>query len=198
MVLTKWPYHLHCYLLKNGVFPWTTVILKRYRFTGCALVHVVILGNQFMWWPYKLHYSDVLMSGMASPFFKSLLRRRSKKASKLCGTGLCKGNPRLISLTKVQPVAGGWPSQRANIAENVSIWLVFVTGISRMVEKWNIYIYVCFLIRVRHAKGKCPLGKRPTSHNLVIHTHRPDNCLCSVVSPNGCSNWLCMRKWLNT
>ena len=140
MVLTKWPYHLHYYLFKTDVFPWTTVILKGYRFTGCALVHVVILGNQFMWWPYKLHYSDVLMSGMASPFFKGLLRRRSKKASKLCGTGLWKGNPPGISLTKVQPFAGGWPSQRASIAENVSIWLVFVTGISRMVEKWNIHI----------------------------------------------------------
>ena len=43
-----------------------------------------------------------------------LFRRRSKKTSKLCVTGLCEGNP---------PVTGGFPSQRASNAENVSIWL---------------------------------------------------------------------------
>ena len=42
-----------------------------------------------------------------------LLRRRSKKTSKLRVTGFCEGNPQ---------VAGGFPSQRASNAENVSIW----------------------------------------------------------------------------
>ena len=42
-----------------------------------------------------------------------LFGRRSKKTSKLRITGLCKGNP---------PVTGGFPSQRASTAENVSIW----------------------------------------------------------------------------
>ena len=42
-----------------------------------------------------------------------LLRRRSKKASKLRVTGLCVGN---------SPVTGELPAQRANNAENVSIW----------------------------------------------------------------------------
>ena len=41
-----------------------------------------------------------------------LFRRRSKKTSKLRLTGLCGGN---------SPVAGGFPSQRASFAENVSI-----------------------------------------------------------------------------
>ena len=40
-------------------------------------------------------------------------RRRSKKTSKLRVTGLCEGNP---------PVTGGFPSQRASNADNVSIW----------------------------------------------------------------------------
>ena len=40
-------------------------------------------------------------------------RRRSKKTSKLRDTGLCEGNP---------PVTGGFPSQRASNAVNVSIW----------------------------------------------------------------------------
>ena len=41
-----------------------------------------------------------------------LFRRRSKKISKLCVTGLCEGNP---------PVTGGFPSQRSSNAKNVSI-----------------------------------------------------------------------------
>ena len=44
---------------------------------------------------------------------KSLFRRRSKKTSKLRDTSLCERNP---------PVAGEFPSQRAKIVENVSIW----------------------------------------------------------------------------
>ena len=43
----------------------------------------------------------------------SLFRRRSKKTSKLCITGLCAGN---------SPVNGEYPAQRASNAENVSIW----------------------------------------------------------------------------
>ena len=42
-----------------------------------------------------------------------LLRHRSMKTSKIRITGLCEGNP---------PVTGGFPSQRASNAENVSIW----------------------------------------------------------------------------
>ena len=42
-----------------------------------------------------------------------LFRRRSKKTSKLCVTGLCEGN---------SAVTGEFPSQRASDAENVSIW----------------------------------------------------------------------------
>ena len=42
-----------------------------------------------------------------------LFERRSKKTSKLCVTGFCEGN---------SPVTGEFPQQRANNAENVSIW----------------------------------------------------------------------------
>ena len=45
--------------------------------------------------------------------FDHLFRRRSKKTSKLCITGLCEGN---------SPVTGEFPSQRASNAENISIW----------------------------------------------------------------------------
>ena len=40
-------------------------------------------------------------------------RRRSKKTSKLCVTGLCAGN---------SPVTGEFPTQMACYSENVSIW----------------------------------------------------------------------------
>ena len=42
-----------------------------------------------------------------------LSRRRSKKTSKLCATGLCAGN---------SPGTGEFPAQMASYAENVSIW----------------------------------------------------------------------------
>ena len=42
-----------------------------------------------------------------------LSRRPSKTTSKLCVTSLCEGNP---------PVTGGYLSQRASNAENISIW----------------------------------------------------------------------------
>ena len=45
--------------------------------------------------------------------FNYLFRRRSKKTSKFCVTGICEGNP---------PVTDGFPSQRASNAENFSIW----------------------------------------------------------------------------
>ena len=66
------------------------------------------------------HYDDVIMSAMASQianlanvYSTVYSRRRSKKTSKLCVTGLCEGN---------LPVTGEFPSQRASDAENVSIW----------------------------------------------------------------------------
>ena len=45
--------------------------------------------------------------------FNRLFRRRSKKTSKLCVTGLCVGN---------SPGTGEFPAQMASNAGNVSIW----------------------------------------------------------------------------
>ena len=42
-----------------------------------------------------------------------LFRHRSKKALKLRGTGLCKGN---------SPVPGEFPAQKASIAETIAMW----------------------------------------------------------------------------
>ena len=70
--------------------------------------------------PQRKHYSDVIMSVMASQItgvsifcFNRFLRRRSKRTSKLRVIGLCEGN---------MPVTSGFPSHRASNAENASIW----------------------------------------------------------------------------
>ena len=69
------------------------------------------------------YYSCVIMGAVASQitsltivYLNRLFRRRSKKTSKLRVTGLCSGN---------SSVTGGFPSQRASNAENVSIWWRF-------------------------------------------------------------------------
>ena len=76
-----------------------------------------------LWVLFRHHYSDITMGGMASNLIwkhqphdcllNHLLRRRSKKTSKLLVTGLCAGN---------SPVTSEFPAQRASNAENVSIW----------------------------------------------------------------------------
>ena len=63
-------------------------------------------------WLYNEH-NGVSNHRLYDCLFNSLLRLSSKKTSKTCVTGLCNGNP---------PVTGGFPSQRACNAENVSIW----------------------------------------------------------------------------
>ena len=61
-----------------------------------------------------------------------LIRRRSKKALKLCVTGLCVGN---------SPVTGEFPAQRASNAQNVSIWWRH-HGVKSSFYRLSIYVYV--------------------------------------------------------
>ena len=58
-----------------------------------------------------------------------LLRRRSKKTSKLCVTGLCVGN---------SSGTGEFPAQRASNAENVSIWLRHHVSLISFQERWHL------------------------------------------------------------
>ena len=53
------------------------------------------------------------ISSLAIVYSTFLFRRRSKKTSKLCATGLCVGN---------SPVTGEFPAQMASNTENISIW----------------------------------------------------------------------------
>ena len=71
----------------------------------------ISLNTLFQLW----HYRDLIISNHQPDdcLLNRLFRRRSKKASKLRGTGLCAGN---------SPVPGEFPAQSASNAENVSIW----------------------------------------------------------------------------
>ena len=66
-----------------------------------------------------VHYNDVIMSAMASQITgvsivcAGVCSGVDQRTSKLRVTGLCDEKP---------PVTGGFPSQRASNAENVSIW----------------------------------------------------------------------------
>ena len=76
-----------------------------------------IWGKVCLWIsPSDSHYNGVIMSAMASKITSLTIAysgHRPKKTSKLCVTGLCEGN---------SPGIGEFPAQRANNAENVSIW----------------------------------------------------------------------------
>ena len=97
-------------------------------FRGCLAGIGVIV-----WFP---HYSDVIMSAMASHTLDCLLnrlhRRRSMLTSKLRVTGFCEGNP---------PVTGGFPSQIASNTENVSICWCYSAAPATLKDvdrKWQI------------------------------------------------------------
>ena len=73
------------------------------------------------------HYDDLIM-GVSNHqphdcLLNRLFRRRSKKTSKLCATGLCAWN---------SPGSGEFPAQMASHAENVSIW-------------WRHHVFVIYL-----------------------------------------------------
>ena len=76
---------------------------------------VLFNNNRYL---FASHYGDVIKRALfKSPASRMLLnllfRRKSKKTSNLRVTSFCEGDP---------PVICGFPSQRANNAENISIW----------------------------------------------------------------------------
>ena len=92
-------------------------LLQRY------FLHADDAGNTVClvgWLNRYMHYNDVIMGAMATQITSLTIvcstvysKRRSKKTSKLCVTGLSAGN---------SPVTGEFPEQKTSNAENVSIW----------------------------------------------------------------------------
>ena len=124
----------------------------------------------------SFHYSDVIMSTMASQIttvtsvysfigFNLLFRRRSKKISKLRVTGLCEGN---------SPVTGEFPAQMASNAENVSIWWrhhvvaswYFFRCVCRLPSPWS--VYMCYTTDTAHS---CPSQISLTSCSKGVDKH---------------------------
>ena len=123
-------------------------------------------------------------------------RRRSKKTSKLCVTGLCAGN---------SPVIGEFPAQRTSNAENVSIWW-------RHHEWWSCppltYIYVTRppWVFIRHyiSKGIHTLlsfmSQRDKLCRQICQTKLNRETLSSEIDPymvnsnNECRQLLCNRS----
>ena len=73
----------------------------------CRIIWVRSLQWRHNW------YDSVSNHQLRDCLLNRLFRRRSKKTSKLCVTGLCVGN---------SPVTSELPAQMASNAENVSIW----------------------------------------------------------------------------
>ena len=80
----------------------------------CAHAGDVRLGHLFFSSRWRHNGRDSVSNHQPHDcLFNGLLRRRSKKTSKLRFTGLCAGN---------SPGTGEFPAQMASYAENVSIW----------------------------------------------------------------------------
>ena len=94
-----------------------------------------------------------------------LLRRRSKKTSKLRVTGLCVGN---------SPVTGELPAQRASNAENVSIWwrhhvlLLFVDRTSGL-PHWHGSSYTTAHYHWNNAGRRCMIYTSPNTPQRRMH-----------------------------
>ena len=85
---------------------------------------------------------------------KRLFRRRSKKTSKLCVTGLCAGN---------SPVTGEFPTHRASNAANVSIW-------------WRHHVTYCSATPLSHCCFTSSLKLHETAPGLTY------NYVCQIRS----------------
>ena len=95
-------------------------------------MHRLVLGISIQW--RNNGWDGVSNNGRLDCLHKRLFRRRSKKTSKLRVTGLCEWN---------SPLIGEFPGQRANNAENVSIWWRHhVTFLNKILlcqfNRWNL------------------------------------------------------------
>ena len=92
-------------LIAFSIKPYIISSLQTYYKRFCGIFH-----------PSQWRHNDQYGVSNHQPYdclLNRLMKRRSKKASKLCVTGLCVGN---------SPVTGEFPAQKASNAENVSIW----------------------------------------------------------------------------
>ena len=104
-------------------FSWPSLLLSLHffvRFLSSVTISFWYPLNLCVHWCFyiPLHWRHNWHDGVSNHqphdcLLNRLFRRRLKKTSKLCVTGLCEGN---------SPGTGEFPTQRASSAENVSIW----------------------------------------------------------------------------
>ena len=103
--------------LKMSFGKWRPFCLGLYVLTQCSVTRAYMHASATwvtisLQWHHNGH--DSLSNHQPRDcLLKRLFRRRSKKTSKLCVTGLCAGN---------SPGTGEFPAQMASNAEHVSIW----------------------------------------------------------------------------
>ena len=105
------------------IYPFSRYVAKRQTNKQQRWWHILILSietishteNQYIHISLRWRHNerDGVSNHPRLDLLSRLFRRRSKKTSKLCVTGLNEGK---------SPVTGEFPAQRASNAENVSIW----------------------------------------------------------------------------
>ena len=179
----KWP-------VKRKMFPFDDVIMKGLS-TSRALPKLIWLAlvilNLFRKHRNALEWPHNGPDGVSNHHSR-LFRRRSKKIPKLRVTGLCEGNP---------PVTGGFPSQRASKAENVSIWWRHRDICSFLNHSWMNGIVTddlatqarTFFVRRYFGGDMWPWTDRSTLvHVMVWRSTDNQNQCCLIV------NWNLMNK----
>ena len=105
----------HGYGLRSMMITWCFIQSSALWTDLISLPNVCVHAT----WPHNtLQWRHIGCNGVSNHqphdcLLNRLFRRRSKKISKLCVTGLCEGN---------SPVTGEFPTQRASNTENVSTW----------------------------------------------------------------------------
>ena len=91
---------------------WRLLFCWKCHHTDLYLLKAVSVTSFILQW-YHNEHNGISNHQHLDCLLNRLFRRISKKTSKFHVTGICKGNP---------TVTGGFPSQRINNVENVSIW----------------------------------------------------------------------------
>ena len=95
----------YCIYAFSLLWAWTQLVIFKSDNPWLLFYYERIAALGTLRWRLKSPASRLLLN--------CFFRRRSKKTSKLCVTGLCAGN---------SPGTGEFPAQMASNAENVSIW----------------------------------------------------------------------------
>ena len=113
--------------------PWSEMVRFTKIYSPCQNWEAVgSASSDSLQWRHNGHDS-VSNHQLPECLLSRLIRRRSKKTSKLRVTGLCAGN---------SPETGEFPAQRASNAENVSIWWRHhVTGQGYSIPFVNLYVW---------------------------------------------------------